>query len=65
MSGLYENLPVAVRLSPAGDSYEVGVVIHGELFAFGSFSVGGFDVDVAEAAEAETRALGTAPPPAQ
>lgn len=62
----YENVPVALRLKDG--AYEIGAVIEGGFFAFGSFKAGGFEDDLAEAkanadkTSAEAPAPGTVPP---
>jgi len=51
---VYENVPVGVRRRD--DNYEVGLVIDGGFFAFGSYKAGGFEDDLAEAQEAQATA---------
>ena len=49
----YENVPVAVRRREQDGVAEFGVVINGKFFGFGGTSLGGFDADIQEAADAQ------------
>lgn len=59
-----ENVPVSIRLSPDGGTYQVGVEIYGAFqpFTFGGWPKGSFDAYVSEAKAAQDAAAASAPP---
>lgn len=60
----FENLPVSIRLTPDGTTYQVGVEIHGAFqpFTFGGWPRPSFEAYLAEAIEAENKAQSTQTP---
>jgi len=57
----HENVPVNVRLKDG--AYQLGAVVDGAFFAFGSVKQGSFEDDVAEAKEASAKAQADTPAP--
>jgi len=47
----HDNLPVGMRLTSDGDSYEIGLTVEGAWIVFGRITKGALDADVAEAKE--------------